>query len=126
MTVLDVDALSRAIIAQSPNLRYDIDQDGDIDTDHLTAWVKDMRRTWFGDANLDGKFNSNDLVNALATGAYEDDVPRNSGWSEGDWDGDFAPGDGGDRAKSVGCVEPMWHDYEIQRIIRLSARVQAT
>jgi hypothetical protein len=41
-----------------------------------------------GDANLDGVFNSNDLVVVFQEGQYEDDVPGNSSWSQGDWDGD--------------------------------------
>ena len=44
--------------------------------------------TYFGDANLDGEFNSTDLVAVLAAGEYEDGIESNSGWSEGDFDGD--------------------------------------
>ncbi len=41
-----------------------------------------------GDANLDGKFDSSDLVKVLTIGEYEDGVPANSTWTEGDWNGD--------------------------------------
>jgi hypothetical protein len=39
-----------------------------------------------GDANLDGQFNSSDLVSVLASGTYEADV--DSVWSTGDFNGD--------------------------------------
>jgi hypothetical protein len=41
-----------------------------------------------GDANVDGVFNSADLIDVLANGEYEDNVLGNSTWSEGDWTGD--------------------------------------
>jgi hypothetical protein len=48
-----------------------------------------------GDSNLDGVFNSKDLIQILIAGEYEDDVPDNSDWIEGDWDnsGDFDSAD---------------------------------
>ncbi len=45
-------------------------------------------RTSPGDANLDGVFDSADLVQIFIGGEYEDGTPGNSGWSTGDWDGD--------------------------------------
>ena len=42
-----------------------------------------------GDANIDGGFNSTDLVEVLANGEYEDTVVSNSTWSEGDWNNDL-------------------------------------
>lgn len=57
-------------------------------------------RTWIdsrqpGDANLDGVFNSSDLVQVFTYGEYEDEVIGNSSWESGDWngDGDFGTGD---------------------------------
>lgn len=41
-----------------------------------------------GDSNLDGRFNSGDLVEVFQAGQYEDGIDGNSGWAEGDWDGD--------------------------------------
>ena len=38
-----------------------------------------------GDSNLDGWFNTADLVQVLQIGKYETDVPAT--WEEGDWDG---------------------------------------
>jgi hypothetical protein len=42
-----------------------------------------------GDANIDGLFNSADLVEVLARGEYDDDIAGNSTWSEGDWNNDL-------------------------------------
>ena len=50
------------------------------------VWVKDLKRTWFGDADLDGEFNSNDFVQVFKAGTYETD--SEAGWSEGDWNAD--------------------------------------
>ena len=41
-----------------------------------------------GDANKDGRFNSSDFVQVFQAGEYEDDIPQNSTWEEGDWTGD--------------------------------------
>ena len=65
--------------------------------DHLdrVTWVHGLKRTFFGDANLDGEFNSGDLVDVFTAGEYEDGIPDNSGWAKGDWNGnsDFESGD---------------------------------
>jgi hypothetical protein len=48
-----------------------------------------------GDANLDGKFTTADLVLVFQRGHYEDGKRRNSRWTDGDWNGDqeFNSGD---------------------------------
>jgi hypothetical protein len=48
-----------------------------------------------GDANLDGRFNSQDLISIFQAGEYLDEISDNSTWEEGDWtcDGDFDTGD---------------------------------
>jgi hypothetical protein len=59
-----------------------------------------------GDANIDGVFNSTDLIEVLANGEYEDNMVGNSSWSEGDWtnDNEF---DSGDLVEALasGCYE---------------------
>ena len=44
--------------------------------------------THYGDVNMDRRFSSEDLISVLAAREYEDGIPENSGWAEGDWDGD--------------------------------------
>ena len=75
---------------------FDLNQDDVIDNDDVRYWVKDLKGTYHGDANLDGEFNSSDLVMVLfkqdnSKMASED----NSGWASGDWnaDGDFTTSD---------------------------------
>jgi hypothetical protein len=60
-----------------------------------------------GDANIDGVFNSTDLIEVLANGEYEDNIAGNSTWSEGDWtgEGDFDSGDLVEALASGGYVE---------------------
>jgi hypothetical protein len=41
-----------------------------------------------GDANLDGRFNSSDLVLIFQRGKYEAGIPRSAHWDDGDWNGD--------------------------------------
>jgi hypothetical protein len=43
-----------------------------------------------GDANLDGEFNSADLVLVFQRGRYEDGKIGQAVWQDGDWDGDRA------------------------------------
>jgi hypothetical protein len=50
------------------------------------VWVNEIRRTYFGDANLDGEFSSSDLVAVFQAGQYETGQP--AGWGNGDWNGD--------------------------------------
>jgi hypothetical protein len=42
-----------------------------------------------GDANIDGVFDSGDLVQVFQVGQYEDGIAGNSSWSDGDWNNDL-------------------------------------
>jgi hypothetical protein len=85
---LDVNDLDRltAAVRQGADLSYDINRDGMLDSEDHWVWIHELRGTHFGDANLDGEFNSNDLVQVLAAGVYE--TGDRAGWAEGDWNGD--------------------------------------
>ena len=50
-------------------------------------WVDDLKNTWIGDANLDGEFNSGDMVQVFVKGKYE--TGEDAGWEEGDWNGNL-------------------------------------
>ena len=84
----DIDALTAVVVAGSDIPKYDLDRNGEVNQEDRRVWVEDLEKTWFGDANLDGEFNSADFVDVFVAGEYEDDIARNSGWGEGDWDGD--------------------------------------
>ncbi|MFC1757700.1 hypothetical protein ACFL2H_02900, partial [Planctomycetota bacterium] len=87
----DVDAVCFAIRASELTTVTDVNGDGAIDTDDLHFIVSNLLGTTAGDANLDGVFNSRDLVAIFQANTFEDDVEDNSSWGSGDWncDGDF-------------------------------------
>ncbi|MCA9147699.1 MAG: VCBS repeat-containing protein [Planctomycetales bacterium] len=85
---LDVDSLTNAIDQQINSREYDWDLDGRTDANDLRYLVQNVFQSSIGDANLDGIFNSSDLVQVLAAGEYEDTVENNSTWDRGDWNGD--------------------------------------
>ena len=86
----DIDILSVAVQGQSTDSEYDLNGDGSVSDADRGTWVNsaDFKHTWFGDADLDGEFNSTDFVTVFTAGQYEDGVAGNSGWSTGDWNGD--------------------------------------
>ena len=85
----DVTLLCRAYGTNNPSL--DLNGDGAIDFLDLGVLIQQHFGTSFGDANLDGIFNSGDLILVFSSGEYEDNLLGNSTWSEGDWncDGEF-------------------------------------
>lgn len=95
LDVFDIDELTLKVRAGKYDPGYDINGDGGLNDEDRQAWVKAKRRTYFGDANLDGMFNSGDLIAVFQAGRYEDTVPGNALWASGDWDGDgdFSSGD---------------------------------
>lgn len=68
------------------NAAFDLDSDGDSDIFDRRTWVNDLKKSYMGDADLDGLFNSSDLVSVFAGGKFE--TGQDATWSEGDWDGD--------------------------------------
>jgi hypothetical protein len=86
LTAIDIDLLSAEVRAQTNNASFDLNSDGSVNDADRTVWVSTLSNTYFGDANLDGQFNSGDLVGVLASGTYEADV--DSSWETGDFNGD--------------------------------------
>ena len=98
----DIDDLTVQVAGGQNPPTYDLTGDSLVDQSDIREWVKGLFNSWIGDANLDGEFNSGDLVVVLSSGAYEADV--DSVWSTGDFNGDrrtntsdlvFALADGG-------------------------------
>ena len=73
----------------------DLDGDGVVGRGDLRRLVIEFLGTTIGDADLDGVFNSSDLVDVFIAGEFEDQKIGNSTWSTGDWncDGEFGTGD---------------------------------
>ncbi len=84
----DIDRYTLVIELGIQDPIYDLNGDKMVDLADRRFLVHDVLKVWFGDANLDRQFNSADFVQVFQAGEYEDFVPRNSGWSNGDWDGD--------------------------------------
>jgi hypothetical protein len=82
----DIDALSAAVRAGDHPTRFDLNLDQRVDDADRTVWIHDLKRTYFGDANLDGQFNSADLIAVFAVGSYESGASAE--WQDGDWNGD--------------------------------------
>jgi hypothetical protein len=98
LAISDVDLLSRRIRDESFmewQEMFDLNADSAVDREDLRIWVVDLKKTWFGDADLNGEFNSGDLVSIFQAGHYEDQVFGNSAWGTGDWnaDGEFTTSD---------------------------------
>lgn len=94
-TAVDIDRLTREVRSGGQALPLDADGNWRVEAADRDYWVEHLARTWFGDADVDGQFSSQDLVRVFQAGQYEDSEPRNSGWAEGDWDGngDFQSSD---------------------------------
>jgi hypothetical protein len=84
----DIDALSAEVRKGTNTVKYDVTADNKVNQDDRTKWVAELKKTYFGDANLDGVFNTSDFVSVFQIGEYEDAAAGNSNWSEGDWNGD--------------------------------------
>ena len=80
----DVDVLANRIGGRKfqpwwlRDVAFDMNGDSSIDLEDHRVWVKDIKHTWFGDADLDGEFNSDDFVQAFQAGKYE-----RAGWMDG-------------------------------------------
>ncbi len=84
----DMDLLSAEVRAGTNNLTYNLNGDNLVNGDDRDVWVNVLANTYYGDANLDGEFNSADFVEVFVAGEYEDLAAGNSGWATGDWNGD--------------------------------------
>jgi hypothetical protein len=84
----DIDALSSVVVAQTNDSRFDLNGDALVNQTDRQVWIADLKRTFVGDSNLDGVFNSTDFVAVFQAGQYEDSAAGNSTWSTGDWNGD--------------------------------------
>ena len=82
----DIDALTTAAAAGTNAAAYDVSSDGRVDFTDISQWIRDLKQSWVGDANLDGQFNSGDLVTLFSAGTYENGQAAK--WTSGDFNGD--------------------------------------
>jgi hypothetical protein len=93
----DIDILTNQVMlnARVGNPNFDLNDDSVVNQTDRHVWVHDLAMTWYGDANLDGVFDSGDFVDVFTAAEYEDGLALNSTWATGDWNGDreFDSGD---------------------------------
>ncbi|MFC1759701.1 dockerin type I domain-containing protein [Planctomycetota bacterium] len=88
LTSTDIEMLSAEVLLGTNESAFDLNDDDLVDAQDRRFWVQDLAQTSFGDANLDGSFDSRDFVSVFQAAEYEDSIAKNSGWDEGDWSGD--------------------------------------
>ncbi len=95
VNVDDVDGVCSAVHEGAVDSKFDLNQDGQVTQADLQFLLSEILDTSPGDADLNGVFNSSDLVQVFRTAEYEDSLADNSTWSDGDWncDGDFDSSD---------------------------------
>lgn len=84
----DIDVISAALRGGDTSLDFDLNRDGRFDVNDRNYLLDEILNVVPGDANLDGIFDSTDLVEVFRGGKYEDDTVGNAGWADGDWNGD--------------------------------------
>jgi len=73
-------------MAGKTDAKYDVNADGQVNYGDRQFWVASLKKTWIGDTNLDGLFNSTDFVIVFQKGKFE--TGGSALWDEGDWNGD--------------------------------------
>ena len=82
----DIDRLY--VLVNEGNTLGDLNGDSGANQADVDLLVEDLLGTVYGDSNLDGQFDSSDLVQVFQRSEFEDNVVRNSTWASGDWNGD--------------------------------------
>ncbi|MCA9214839.1 MAG: VCBS repeat-containing protein, partial [Planctomycetales bacterium] len=83
---LDIRFIDRAIRSGQASNEFDFDENGNVDNHDFYVYLRNYVGYSLFDVNLDGRFNSSDLVTLFQAAKYEKDEPAT--WSEGDFDGD--------------------------------------
>ncbi len=84
----DIDLLGLALRNGNQESIYDVNNDQRVNSDDYQFWIASLKRTWRGDATMDGQFQEHDLIQVMQAGQYEDTIRGNSRWWSGDWNGD--------------------------------------
>ena len=86
--VEDIDRLCLAVHEGLMASRFDLDDDGQVTINDVQFLLDEILNVGPGDADLNGVFDSSDLVQVFRAAEYEDDVAENSTWAGGDWNCD--------------------------------------
>ena len=88
LSASDLDVQAAAMRDGTTLKRFDLNEDGIADFQDRAIWVETIKNTYIGDANLDGKFDSQDLVRVFEAALYGDESGQLATWESGDWTGD--------------------------------------
>ena len=67
---------------------FDLNGDERLNRDDISELVTSLMGSVIGDSNLDGAFDTRDIVFVFQSGEFEDALSENSTWQTGDWNGD--------------------------------------
>lgn len=84
--VQDLEDINRNVKDGTSDRKYDVNLDLTVDWSDVTSWIKCSKGTCIGDVNLDGVFDSSDLIQLFREGIYENGDKAT--WTTGDWNGD--------------------------------------
>jgi hypothetical protein len=82
----DVDRLATAVVAGETDLRFDLNQDGNVDRSDVTYLIENILHTSIADLNLDRRVDAADI--AVFAGHFG--ATTQTRWSSGDINGDAA------------------------------------
>ena len=68
---LDLQAAQMVLNPVPPPAGYDLNNDNKVNYDDRLVWLHDLKKTWVGDSDLNGLFDSADFVLAFQAGKYE-------------------------------------------------------
>ncbi|MCA9212480.1 MAG: hypothetical protein KDB27_05415 [Planctomycetales bacterium] len=92
LNVADLDLQAAAIASGANPASFDLTADGVVDYSDRLHWVKQLKGTAIGDADLSGSFGTGDLVKIFQAAKFE--TAENASWGEGDFNGDLQFGTG--------------------------------
>lgn len=86
LTAGDIDRLFAAIRANEQSPEFDLNQDGRVDHQDADRLIRHEFQSAVGDANLDGVFDTNDIILVFQSGKFQRGTEAT--WESGDWNGD--------------------------------------
>lgn len=84
LDVRDIDLLTDEVAEPTGQSFFDVNGDRIVDASDRVVWVEDIKGTFFGDANLDGTVDAQDL-NLVALNWQRSDA---TSWAQGDFSGE--------------------------------------